>query len=111
MRRRATCAMIAGALAAAVPGFFSTEAGAAGDKALGQFLSSECVTCHQVTGRYEGIPPIVAWPEQTFIDVMNEYRDKKRPNPVMQIIAGRFTPQEIAALAAYFGSLPLQQGK
>ena len=34
-----------------------------GDKALGEYLSSECVTCHQITGRYEGIPPIVGWPE------------------------------------------------
>jgi len=37
----------------------ASAAHADGDKALGQFLSSECVTCHQITGRYEGIPPIV----------------------------------------------------
>ncbi len=34
-----------------------------GDPALGQYLSSECVTCHQLTGQYQGIPPIVGWPD------------------------------------------------
>ncbi len=78
---------------------------AAGDRALGEYLSSECVTCHQLSGRYQGIPPIVGWPEQSFIEIMDEYRAKRRSNPVMQTIAGKFSTDEIAALAAYFGSL------
>jgi len=78
---------------------------AQGDRALGEYLSSECVTCHQLSGRYQGIPPIVGWPEATFIEIMNEYRTKHRNNPVMQTIAGKFTNEELAALAAYFGSL------
>jgi cytochrome c553 len=76
-----------------------------GDRALGQYLSSECVTCHQITGQYQGIPPIVGWPAAVFIDIMNEYRTKKRSNPIMQTIAGQLSADEIAALAAYFGSL------
>jgi cytochrome c553 len=76
-----------------------------GDKALGQYLSSECVTCHQVSGQYEGIPPIIGWPEETFIEILGEYRMKKRSNPIMQTIAGRLSQEEVAALAAYFGSL------
>jgi cytochrome c553 len=78
---------------------------AAGDRALGEYLSSECVTCHQITGKHEGIPPIIGWPESSFVEIMDEYRSKKRSNPVMQTIAGRFSNDEIAALAAYFGSL------
>ncbi len=77
----------------------------AGDRALGEYLSSECVTCHQLSGRYQGIPPIVGWPEPSFIEIMNEYRDKRRSNPVMQTIAGKFSNDEVAALAAYFGSV------
>jgi cytochrome c553 len=88
-----------------------TVPAAGGDKALGEYLSSECVTCHQITGKYEGIPPIVGWPEETFILVMGEYRLKKRENPIMQTIAARFSAEEVAALAAYFGSLPVQPGK
>ena len=81
---------------------------AAGDRELGQYLSSECVTCHQLSGKFQGIPPIVGWPDATFVETMNEYRTKKRQNPVMQTIAGKFSPEEIAALAAYFGSLKPQ---
>ena len=72
---------------------------------MGQYLSSECVTCHQLSGKYDGIPPIVGWPEQSFVEIMNEYRNKNRGNPVMQTIANRLSPEEIAALASYFGSV------
>jgi cytochrome c553 len=77
----------------------------AGDRTLGEYLSTECVTCHQLSGAYQGIPPIIGWPEDTFVEIMNEYRSKRRSNPVMETIAGRFSSEEIAALAAYFGSL------
>jgi cytochrome c553 len=69
-------------------------------------LAGQWVACHQLTGQYQGIPPIVAWPEETFVAVMNGYRLKLRPNAVMQTIAGKLSDEEIAALAAYFGSLP-----
>jgi cytochrome c553 len=75
------------------------------DKALGQYLSSECVGCHQLTGRFEGIPQIVGWPEQRFVAIMHEYRQRRRDNPIMQAIASRLSDQEIAALAAYFASV------
>lgn len=78
---------------------------AAGDRAFGEYLSSECVTCHQASGRFDGIPPIVGWPEASFVAVLKQYRTKERANPVMQTIAGKLTEEEIAALAAYFGSL------
>jgi cytochrome c len=97
---------IVAAVVAALPFVIATHPIlAAGDRALGEYLSSECVTCHQLSGKYEGIPPIVGWPEDSFIEIMNEYRSKRRDNPVMQTISGRFNKEEIAALAAYFGSL------
>jgi cytochrome c553 len=83
----------------------------AADKAFGEYLSSECVTCHQLTGRYEGIPPIVGWPEPIFVEAMNQYRQKKRENAIMQTVADRLSSDEIAALAAYFGSLSPISGK
>ena len=94
---------VAAAAAAAV--LLHINPSGAGDRALGEYLSSECVTCHQLSGKYEGIPPIIGWPEASFVEIMNEYRVKTRPNPVMQTIAGRFSHDEIAALAAFFGSL------
>lgn len=86
-------------------GLASAPAQAQGDRAFGEYLSSECVTCHQLSGRHQGIPPIVGWPEQSFVEIMDEYRAKKRSNPVMQTIAAKFSKDEIAALAAYFGSV------
>ena len=101
--------LITMAVATGLAGVASASVAApAGDRALGEYLSSECVTCHQVSGRYDGIPPIVGWPESTFIEIMNEYKLKKRPHVVMQTLAARLTDEEIAALAAYFGSLPLK---
>lgn len=98
--------LLAAALAA---GSGSVEASPKGDRAFGEYLSAECVTCHQVTGRATGgIPPIVAWPEDQFIAVMQSYKSKDRDNNVMQAMAGRLSEDEIAALATYFGSLPIQ---
>lgn len=78
---------------------------AAADRALGEYLSAECVTCHQLSGQFNGIRSIVGWPEPTFIAVMGEYRGKKRSSDIMHTIASRLSGEEIAALAAYFGSL------
>jgi cytochrome c len=78
----------------------------AGDRELGQYLSAECVTCHQVSGTVAGgVPSITGWPEAQFVAVMNAYKNKQRDNPVMQTIAGRLAADDIAALAAYFGGL------
>ncbi|HZB37845.1 MAG TPA: c-type cytochrome [Beijerinckiaceae bacterium] len=83
----------------------ASAAHAKGDRAFGEYLSAECVTCHQLTGGFAGIPPIVGWPDESFVAVMNEYKLKQRPNAVMQTLAARLSDEEIAALAAYFGSL------
>jgi cytochrome c553 len=81
------------------------RAWAAGDRELGEYLSSECVTCHQLSGKYDGIPPIVGWPPESFVEILTDYREKRRENQVMRSIAVKFTDEEISALAAYFGSL------
>lgn len=81
---------------------FSVQA--SGDKALGEYLLAECVTCHQLTGHSDGIPPIIGWPETGFVGVMSQFRNKNRHKPAMQTIAGRLSEEEIAAPAAYFGS-------
>ncbi len=103
--RAGRCAAIA-ALGMSLMAVSNTRVMAAGDRALGEYLSSECVACHQVTGQHAGgIPPIVGLPEDSFIQMIDEYRKKTRANPIMQTIAGKFSNDEIAALAAYFGSL------
>ena len=79
-----------------------------GDMEYGEYLSGECVTCHKLTGSEEddGIPPIVGWPKGNFIDALYRYKTDIRENPVMQTVTKRLGDEEMAALAAYFGSLP-----
>ena len=76
-----------------------------GDPEYGEYLASECTTCHRVDGADEGIPSITNWPAEHFVVAMHAYKDKVRPHPVMQMMAGRLSNEEIAALAAYFATL------
>ncbi|THD84986.1 c-type cytochrome [Aliigemmobacter aestuarii] len=76
-----------------------------GDPEYGEYLSSECVTCHQPDGTDQGIPAITMWPEEDFVIAMHAYKRKFRPHPVMQMMASRLSDEEIAALAAYFATL------
>ena len=76
-----------------------------GDPAYGEYLSSECKTCHQADGNDDGIPSITNWPEDDFVVAMHAYKRKLRPHPVMQMMAGRLSDEEIAALAVYFAEI------
>ncbi|TMV09728.1 c-type cytochrome [Ruegeria sediminis] len=76
-----------------------------GDHEYGAYLSTECTTCHQIGGDYDGIPVITGWPSEDFVVAMHAYKRQIRPHPVMQMMAGRLSDEEIAALAAYFGAL------
>lgn len=81
-----------------------TAASNAEKLAFGEYLSAECVTCHQATGADKGIPSIVGWEPIQFVAVMTAYKDRDLQNPVMQNIAGALTTEEIEALALFFGS-------
>ncbi len=76
-----------------------------GDRAYGEYLSSECKTCHRLDGADEGIPSITNWPSENFVLAMHAYKRKIRPHPVMQMMAGRLSDEEIAALAVYFETI------
>ncbi|MBC7132199.1 MAG: hypothetical protein H5U16_03725 [Roseovarius sp.] len=91
-------------LAAILAAGFS-RVGAAGDVELGQYLAGECLGCHMADGSDHGIPSIIRLSEADFVMALNAYRDGLRAHRVMQMIAGRLSESEIAALAAYFGGL------
>lgn len=99
------CRWAVGAGLMALTALLSCHAAAA-DLAFGQYLAGECVTCHRTDGAAKGIPPIVGWPSDTFVAALKAYKAKERANPIMQTIAGRLSDVEMAALAAYYGSLP-----
>ena len=76
-----------------------------GDREWGEYLASECTTCHQRDGAAQGIPSITHWPEDRFVVALHAYREGLRPHQVMQSVARRLTDEDIAALAAYFATI------
>jgi len=76
-----------------------------GDPAYGEYLSGECTACHQTSGAANGIPSITHWPSEDFVIAMHAYKDGVRLHPVMQMMAGRLSNEEIAALAVYFADI------
>jgi cytochrome c553 len=83
----------------------SQAAANAGDSEYGEYLSAECVTCHQLSGAEDGIPPIIGWDEASFIAVLKSYKQKERENPAMQLVTSNLGEEEMTALAAYFAKL------
>ena len=78
---------------------------AMGDIEYGEYLGSECATCHLQTGVSEGIPAINGMDVEVFVALMLAYRSKVMENPVMQKIAGRLDDEQIGSLAIYFSTL------
>ncbi|MEM7269547.1 MAG: c-type cytochrome [Pseudomonadota bacterium] len=76
-----------------------------GDVEYGEYLASECTTCHQANGANDGIPGIVGWDAGDFVTALHAYREKHREHQAMQLVASRLSDEEIASLAAYFGGL------
>ncbi|WP_316013531.1 c-type cytochrome [Roseobacter sp. HKCCA0434] len=76
-----------------------------GDPAYGEYLSGECTACHQTSGANDGIPGITGWPVEDFVIAMHAYKTGVREHPVMEMMAGRLSNEEIAALAAYFAEV------
>ena len=73
-----------------------------GDPEYGAYLAGECITCHRADGADDGIPSITGWPPDDFVIALHAYKRGKRVHPVMQLVAGRLSDEEIAALAAHF---------
>lgn len=73
-----------------------------GDAEYGAYLAGECVACHQATGASESIPSIAGWPTDDFVITLHAYKRGLRIHPVMQLVTGRLSDEEIASLAVYF---------
>ncbi|GEM_PF-334542 len=76
-----------------------------GDVAYGEYLSGECMACHNTNPQADGLPPIHGWDTTDFMVALLEYKLRARDNAPMQMVAQALGNTEIAALAAYFGAL------
>ena len=96
----------AGLLAAAAPFAVSAQgnAEAARDKV------SMCVGCHEIPGYKTAFPSVYRVPKISgqsakYIEAaLIAYRKGERSHPSMRAIAGSLSDQDIADLAAYYGS-------
>jgi cytochrome c553 len=75
-------------------------------KSYGRHLAQECTGCHRIDGIDNGIPSIVGWDTQRFMTTLRFYQAGARTNPVMVSVAKSLDDEQLAALAAYYGSLP-----
>ena len=76
-----------------------------GDIDYGEYLSSECTTCHHLEGLDEGIPSITGWPIESFVWALHSYKSGARKHPIMEMITQRLSNEEIASLAIFFESI------
>lgn len=76
----------------------------AGDTAYGEYLATECVTCHAKAG--QAIPAITGRDRAEIIVALYEFKAGVRANQTMQTVAASLGDAEVAALADYLAQLP-----
>ena len=74
--------------------------------ALGKHLAQECTTCHRIDGTDNGIPSIVGLDPEYFAGTIGFYQRGERTNQAMESVAQSLDDEQVAALAAYYASLP-----
>jgi cytochrome c553 len=94
---------LAAAFAMTVPG----PATAAGDPAAGREKAAACRPCHGLDGlsRQPDAPHIAGQVELYLGQQLEAYRAGKRQHPVMGVIAGGLSDQDIADLAAWYAAI------
>ena len=80
-------------------------------KAIGQHLARECTTCHRLDGTDNGIPSIIAWKADDFVDTMGFYKNGQRTNAAMMSVAQSLDDEQTRALALWFEAQPLPTKK
>lgn len=73
-----------------------------------QILIEQCAACHGEDGiaRDVEVPHIAGQNERYLFNQMMAFKSGKRPHKEMRYMAREMTAVDIAALAAYFASLP-----
>jgi cytochrome c553 len=97
------------ALAVAAPAV-AQDGAPKGDAAAAKGKNSMCIGCHGVTGYRTAFPdvyqvPMIGGQSPAYIvKALQEYRSGERRHPSMQGIARGLSAQDMADLAAYYGS-------
>lgn len=95
-------------LAAALP----SHAADAGDPAAGKGKNAMCIGCHGIGGYKTAYPEVYHVPKlggqqaAYIVKALQEYKAGNRSHPSMKAIAAGLSDQDMADLAAYYGSSP-----
>lgn len=101
--------MVASVLATALMAAGTAQA-AEGNAEAGKTKVSMCIGCHGIPGykasfpAVYNVPKIGGQPTKYLEAALQAYRKGDRPHPTMRGIAGSLTDQDIADIAAYYGS-------
>jgi cytochrome c553 len=82
----------------------------AGDAQAGKAKAAQCIGCHEIPGYKASFPNVFAVPMITgqsakYIEAaLTAYRKGDRSHPTMRAVAGGLSDQDIADLAALYGS-------
>ena len=90
-----------------------SQARAAGDAARGETLTAVCAACHG-PGGHSAIPanPKLAGQHAKYLShALAAYKNGGRTNPVMAPMAANLSEQDIADIAAYYASQPVQSAE
>lgn len=100
MHSKLFTALLFGLIAAGGANATSIYAG----KVRAEAVCSQCHGLKKISGDAP-FPPLEGRDPIYLQLALRQYRDKLRPDPVMQAIAGSMTDKQIADVAAYYGSL------
>jgi cytochrome c553 len=82
----------------------------AGDAAQGKRKAMSCQACHGAQGlsMRDDAPSIAGQSEFYLLKALREFREGKRENEMMSVVARTLTDDEIGDLAAYFSSFRIE---
>lgn len=96
-------------LFAALLGGLAAGPARAGDAKAGRKAATACQTCHGMDGlsKLPEAPNLAGQVEPYLVKALTEYRDGKRSNEIMNVVAKGLSDAEIADLAAYYAGIPI----
>jgi cytochrome c553 len=86
-----------------------TNAHAAGDPAAGKRKAMQCQTCHGLDGlsKLPEAPNLAGQPVVYLVKSLDEFRKGIRKNDMMSIVVQQLSDQDVADLAAFYGSIEI----
>jgi cytochrome c553 len=86
---------------------------AAGDVAAGASVAQSCAMCHGEKGisTMAGTPSLAGQPDLYLAGQLRDFREGKRHNEVMNVIAKPLSDADIDNVAAYFAQFEIQLKK